>query len=131
MVVVFNATFNNISVILWRSFFIGGEHGVPEITNLPHISHKIVSSTPPHREYPMKLALYNLQSYLIKNITVIKLRLCLFQVIKIPGDQWDQRTSPSQWGLFHSIKKVPYTIFVPRQTDQIFHLLPICSYHEL
>jgi len=87
MVVVFNATFNNISVILWRSFFIGGEHGVPEITNLPHISHKIVSSTPPHREYPMKLALYNLQSYLIKNITVIKLRLCLFQVIKIPGDQ--------------------------------------------
>jgi hypothetical protein len=25
-VMVFNATFNNISVILWQSFFIGGEH---------------------------------------------------------------------------------------------------------
>jgi len=34
-VIVFNATFNNISVILWRSFLLVGETGVHEENHRP------------------------------------------------------------------------------------------------
>jgi hypothetical protein len=51
---VFNATFNNIPVISWRSFFRGMETGVPEENHRPcrksltNVSHNVVSSTPPN-----------------------------------------------------------------------------------
>jgi hypothetical protein len=51
---VFNATFNNISLILWRSVILMGETGklgkttdMPQVTNKP-FSHNVVSSTPRH-----------------------------------------------------------------------------------
>ena len=50
---VFNATFNNISVILWRSVILMEETGIPREKNTdlsqvtwPPLSHKVVSSTP-------------------------------------------------------------------------------------
>jgi hypothetical protein len=49
---VFNATFNNISVILWPSVLLVGETGVPVENHRPvaiHwqiLSHVVVSSTP-------------------------------------------------------------------------------------
>jgi hypothetical protein len=50
-VMVFHATFNNISAISQRSFLLVEETGVPEkTTDLPQViqtlSHNIVSSTP-------------------------------------------------------------------------------------
>ena len=36
---VFNTTFNNISVILWQSVLLLEENGVPGETNLPTVSH--------------------------------------------------------------------------------------------
>ena len=51
-VIVFNATFNNISAILWRSVLLVEETGVPEENHQPvashwqTISHNVVSSTP-------------------------------------------------------------------------------------
>ena len=51
---VFNATFNNISVILWRSVLLVEETGESEKTNdLSQVtdkllSHNIASSTPHH-----------------------------------------------------------------------------------
>jgi hypothetical protein len=43
----FNATFSNISVILWQSTLLVEETGIPEkITDLSHLSHNVVSSTP-------------------------------------------------------------------------------------
>ena len=49
---VFNATFNNISVISWRSVLLVEETGIPEkTTNLPQVTDKlyhiinVVSST--------------------------------------------------------------------------------------
>jgi len=51
---VFNATFNNISVILWRSVLLVEEIGVPGENNrsvASHwqtLSHNVVSSTPRH-----------------------------------------------------------------------------------
>jgi len=36
---VFNATFNNISVILWQSVLLVEETGVPEENNQPATSH--------------------------------------------------------------------------------------------
>ena len=52
---VFNATFNNISVILWRSVLLVDETGVPgETTNLPQVTDKLyninVSCTPRHQQ---------------------------------------------------------------------------------
>ena len=38
-VMVFNATFNNISVILWRSVLLVEETGVPGENNRPAASH--------------------------------------------------------------------------------------------
>jgi hypothetical protein len=38
-VVVFNATFNNISVILWRSVLLEEETGIPEENLRPVASH--------------------------------------------------------------------------------------------
>ena len=49
---VFNATFNNISVVSWRSVLLVEETGLPvETTDLPqvtdkHLSHNVVSSAP-------------------------------------------------------------------------------------
>ena len=49
---VFNATFNNISVILWRSDLLVEETRVPEenhrpaASHLQTLSHNVVSSTP-------------------------------------------------------------------------------------
>jgi len=48
--IVFNATFNSISAISWRSVWLGEETGVPrETTDLPQftnkLSHNVVSST--------------------------------------------------------------------------------------
>ena len=51
-VIVFNATFNNISAISWRSVLLVEETGVPEENHQPvashwqTISHNVVSSTP-------------------------------------------------------------------------------------
>jgi len=51
---VFNATFNNISVILWRSDLLVEETGVPgenhqsAASQLQTLSHNVVSSTPRH-----------------------------------------------------------------------------------
>jgi len=50
----FNATFNNISVISWRSVLLVGETGVPGENHRPAashcqtLSHNVVSSTPRH-----------------------------------------------------------------------------------
>jgi hypothetical protein len=51
---VFNATFNNISVISWRSVLLVKETGVPGENHRPvashwqHLSHNVISSTRPH-----------------------------------------------------------------------------------
>ena len=51
-VMVFNATFNNISVISWRSVLLMEETGVPgenqrlAASNWQTLSHNVVSSTP-------------------------------------------------------------------------------------
>jgi hypothetical protein len=48
---VFNATFNSILVILWRSVLLVEETRVPvKTTNLPQVTDKlhVVSSTPRH-----------------------------------------------------------------------------------
>ena len=51
---VFNATFNNISVISWQSVLLVEETGVPEENHQPAatqrltLSHKVVLSTPRH-----------------------------------------------------------------------------------
>ena len=53
-VMVFNTTFNNISVISWRSVLLVEETGVPGENHRPAashgqtLSHNIVSSTPRH-----------------------------------------------------------------------------------
>jgi hypothetical protein len=53
---VFNATFNNIPVILWRSVLLMEETGVPGENHWPvashwqTLSHNVVSSTP-HNEW--------------------------------------------------------------------------------
>jgi len=47
---VFNVTFNNISVIWWWSVLLVEENGVlGETTDLP-LSHNVVSSTPRHEQ---------------------------------------------------------------------------------
>ena len=51
---VLNATFNNISVIVWLSVLLMEETGVPRENNHPAashlqtLSHNVVSSTPRH-----------------------------------------------------------------------------------
>ena len=53
---VFNATFNNISVISWRSVLFLEETGVPGENHRPianyrqTLSHNIVKSTPRHEQ---------------------------------------------------------------------------------
>jgi len=52
--VVFNTTFNNISVVSWRSILLVEETGVsgenhrPVASHRQTLSHKVLSSTPPH-----------------------------------------------------------------------------------
>jgi len=45
---VFNATFNNISVILWRSVLLVEETGVHGENHRQTSSHNVVSSAPRH-----------------------------------------------------------------------------------
>jgi hypothetical protein len=51
---VFNVTFNNISVILWQSVLLVEENGLPTKNNHPAashgqtLSHNVVSSAPRH-----------------------------------------------------------------------------------
>jgi len=53
-IVLFNATFNNISVLSWRSIFVVEETGVPGENHRPVVSHwqtlshNVLSSTPWH-----------------------------------------------------------------------------------
>jgi len=53
---VFDATFNNISVILWRSILLVEDTGVPGENHRPAtshwqtLSHYVVSSTPCHEQ---------------------------------------------------------------------------------
>ena len=53
---VFNATFNNILIISWRSVLLVDETGVPGENHLPAASHSeisshnVVSSTPRHEQ---------------------------------------------------------------------------------
>jgi hypothetical protein len=60
---VFNATFNNISVISWRSVLLMEETGVPEENYRPAashrqtLSHNVVLSTPHLSEILLKVAL--------------------------------------------------------------------------
>ena len=55
MVMVFNTTFNNISVILWRPVLLVEETRVPRENYRPvashwqTLSHNVVSSTPRHK----------------------------------------------------------------------------------
>jgi hypothetical protein len=54
MVMAFNATFNNISLISWRSVllveetWVHGENHRHAVSHWQHLSHKVVSSTPYH-----------------------------------------------------------------------------------
>jgi len=43
-----NATFNNISVLSWRSVLVVEETGVPIENHRQNLSHYVVSSTPRH-----------------------------------------------------------------------------------
>ena len=45
---VFNASFNNISVILWRSALLMEETGKPGTNRLQTLSHNVVWRTPRH-----------------------------------------------------------------------------------
>jgi len=53
---LFNATFNNISVILWHSVLIVNETGIsgenhwPAASHWQSLSHNVVSSTPRHEQ---------------------------------------------------------------------------------
>ena len=55
-VMVFNVTFNNISVISWHSDLLAEETGVPKENHQPAasnwqtLSHIVVSSTPRHKQ---------------------------------------------------------------------------------
>jgi len=45
---IFNATFNNISVISWWSVLLVEETGVPRENHCPAASHNVVLRTPCH-----------------------------------------------------------------------------------
>jgi hypothetical protein len=47
-VMVFNATFNNISVISWQAILLVEETGVPEENHRQTLSRNVVLSTPHH-----------------------------------------------------------------------------------
>jgi hypothetical protein len=48
---VFNVTFNNISVILWRSVLLLEATGVPGENHWQTLSHNVISSTPRHERH--------------------------------------------------------------------------------
>ena len=50
MVMVFNATFNTISVILWRSDLLVDKPEVPWEIRWQILSHNVVSKTPHHEQ---------------------------------------------------------------------------------
>jgi hypothetical protein len=50
-VMLFNATFNNISVISWQSVLLVEETGVHGENHRQTVSHNVVSSTPRHERY--------------------------------------------------------------------------------
>ena len=45
---VFNTTFNNISVLLVEETWVSGENHQPVASHCQTLSHNVVSSTPPH-----------------------------------------------------------------------------------
>ena len=47
---VFNATFNYISVISWWTVLLMEETGIPEEIHQQTLSHNVVSSTPCHEQ---------------------------------------------------------------------------------
>ena len=61
---VFNTTFNNISVISWQSVLlveetrVPGENHRPVISHWQTLSHNVVSSTPRHEQVSYKITLY-------------------------------------------------------------------------
>ena len=68
---VFNATFNNISAISWRSVFLWKENGVsgenhrPTASHWQILSHNVVSSTPRHEWnscYDLEMVLYTMDT---------------------------------------------------------------------
>jgi hypothetical protein len=54
-VVMFNITFNNISVISWRSVLLVEETGVSGENHRHILSQKVVSSTPRHDDKERKI----------------------------------------------------------------------------
>ena len=47
-IMVLNATFNNISIVLWRSGLLVEDIGGPGKNHRQTLSHNVVSSTPHH-----------------------------------------------------------------------------------
>ena len=73
---VFNATFNNISVISWRSVLLmeeTEENDRPFVSNWQTLSHNVVSSTPRHAQVVVNtttmMAPFHLKLLIMKNIT--------------------------------------------------------------
>ena len=90
---VFNATFNNITVILWRSVLLVEETGVsgqnhwPTVSHWQTLSHKIVSSTP------------RLRGVRTHNVSGDRHRLHMQLQIQLPydhdqGSRWASPMSP-------------------------------------
>jgi hypothetical protein len=79
---VFNATFNNISVILWRSVllvvktWIPGENHRPAANHWQTLSHNVVSSTPCHEQGSTSQLWrgYALIAHVVVNPTTIRSR---------------------------------------------------------
>ena len=77
---VFNATFNNISVISWLSVLLVEETGVPDenhrpvASHLQTLSHNVVSSTPRHERgsNSQHMWLYALIVQVVVNPTTIR-----------------------------------------------------------
>ena len=81
---VYNTTFNNLSVISWWSVLLvkeTGENHRPVASHLQTLSHNVVSSTPRHeRDSNSQLQwLYALIAEVVVNPTTIRLRRPLFK----------------------------------------------------
>ena len=83
MVMVFSDTFNNVSVISWRSLLLVGDIGVPRKNRQPvashwqTLSHNVVSTTPRHervRTHHISGDWYALIAQVVVNPTTIRSR---------------------------------------------------------